>query len=309
MTLSNYRYKNKGFSLITGILLVLSGCHNSDLKKLQPEVDLIAARYVPDHRVGICNAKLLSGAKGSIIISGETTNVLAKNEIIKTLNKYGKPLIDSLIILPDTIKNNKFFGLVTLSVINLRKEPYHSSELVSQAIMGTPVMILKRNNLWLLIKTPDNYIAWTEETSVKQINRTELAVWKKAKRVIYIENTGWLYDGPSNKSGIVGDLVGGAILEKNGETSDYENIILPDGRKGLVQKEKVMDFYEWKKSTSCTEDNICNIAMSFMGLPYLWGGTSAKGVDCSGFVQSVFFRNGLILQRDASLQALHGISI
>jgi gamma-D-glutamyl-L-lysine dipeptidyl-peptidase len=309
MTQSKYKLNNKVIGLIAGILFVLSGCQNSDVKILQQDVNRIAARYVPDQRVGVCNIKLLAGANGSVIIAGETTNALAKGEIIKTLNKSGKTLIDSIIILPDTVKNNKYFGLVTLSVINLRKEAYHSSELVSQAILGTPVMILKRHNLWLLVKTPDNYIAWTEESSIKQISRTELTEWKKAKRVIYIENTGWMYDRPSNKAGIVGDLVGGAIIEKTDEKSSFEYLILPDGRKGYVEKEKVMDFDDWKKITSCTEDNICNIAMSFMGLPYLWGGTSIKGVDCSGFVQSVFFRNGIILQRDASLQALHGISI
>ena len=309
MKKSDYKWLNKGFGIITGILFVLFACHKSDVSSLQSEVNLIAARFVPDHRVGICNVKLSPGNKGTIIVSGETTNPVAKNEIIKALYKHGKLLVDSIVLLPDTIKNNKYMGLVTLSVINLRREPLHASELVSQAILGTPVMILKRNDSWLLIKTPDNYIAWTEESSVKEMDRSEMEVWKKSARVIYQENTGWLYNAPSNKSGIVGDLVGGSIIEKTGESSEYMKLALPDGRQGFVEKQKIMDFGDWKKSTSCNEKSICNVAVTFMGLPYLWGGTSAKGVDCSGFVQSVFFRNGLILQRDASLQALHGINI
>jgi gamma-D-glutamyl-L-lysine dipeptidyl-peptidase len=309
MRKTEYKWHKIGSGIITGILFILFGCHNSDLSSLQSEVNLVAARFVPDHRVGICNIKLFQGSKGTIIISGETTNPIAKDEIIKALNKHGNPLVDSIILLPDTIRNNKYMGLVTLSVINLRREPLHASELVSQAILGTPVMILKRENFWLLVKTPDNYIAWTENSSVKEMSMAELTTWKKAEKVIYRENTGWLYDSPSMKSGVVGDLVGGAIIEKTGETSDYVNLILPDGRKGFAEKEKVKDFNDWKKSVSCTEETICSIAMTFMGLPYLWGGTSAKGVDCSGFVQSVFFRNGLILQRDASMQSLHGISI
>jgi len=309
MKKSENKWLSIGFGFITGILLVLTSCKSSNVSNLQSEVDLIAARFVPDHRVGICNVKLLPGNNGSIIISGETTNPVAKNEIIKALNKHGKGLVDSIVLLPDTIKSSKYMGLVTLSVINLRKQPLHASELVSQAILGTPVMILKRNDSWLLIKTPDNYIAWTEESSVKQMDGSEMAVWKKTARVIYRENTGWLYDAPSDKSGVVGDLVGGSIIEKTGESSEYMKIALPDGRQGFVEKQKVMDFAEWKKSIFCDEESICNVSKTFLGLPYLWGGTSAKGVDCSGFVQSVFFRNGLILQRDASLQALHGLTI
>jgi SH3-like domain-containing protein len=308
MRKSDYKWLKNGFGII-GILFVLFGCHNSNVNSLQQEVDLIAARFVPDHRVAICNIKLSQGNKGTIILSGETTNPAARNEIIKALNKYGKVLVDSIVLLPDTIQNKKFMGLVTLSVINLRREPYHASELVSQAILGTPVMILKRNDSWLLIETPDNYLAWTEESSVKEMDRAEMALWKKSARVIYKENTGWLYDAPSKKSGVVGDLVGGSIMEKTGESSDYLKLALPDGRQGFVEKQKIMDFGDWKKNISCTEESICNVAFTFMGLPYLWGGTSAKGVDCSGFVQSVFFRNGLILQRDASLQALHGVNI
>jgi SH3-like domain-containing protein len=309
MKKSEYKWLIEGFCLFTGILYLLTGCQNSGEQKLQAEINKIAAHWVPDHRVGICNIKLRSGDKGVKIITGETTNPNAKSEIIKTLDSKGIILIDSILLLPDTIRNIKYTGLVTLSVINLRKEPDHASEMVSQAKLGTPVILLKRNKSWILIQTPDNYISWTEESSVSLLSRTEMARWQRATRIIYLENTGWLYDSPSGKSDVVGDLVGGSILEKIGEMKDYINVVMPDGRTGFIEKSKVMDFNDWKRTVSCTEENICKVAKTFLGLPYLWGGSSAKGVDCSGFVQSVYYMNGLILQRDASLQALHGSAV
>jgi SH3-like domain-containing protein len=309
MKKSEFKWLIEGFCLIAGILYLLTGCQNSREQKLQDEIDMIGARWIPDHRVGICRIKLRSGDKGVKILTGETTNPNAKNEVIKTLDSKGIILIDSILLLPDTIRNPKYSGLVTLSVINLRREPDHASEMLSQAKLGTPVIVLKRNNSWILIQTPDNYISWTEESSVTLLKRTEMIRWQKATRIIYLENTGWLYESPSSKSDVVGDLVGGSILEKAGEFKDYINVVMPDGRTGFIEKSKVMDFNDWKRTVSCTEENICKVAKTFLGLPYLWGGSSAKGVDCSGFVQSVYYMNGLILQRDASLQALHGSAV
>jgi len=309
MKKSEFKWLIEGFCLIAGILYLLTGCQNSREQKLQDEIDKIGARWIPDHRVGICRIKLRSGDKGVKILTGETTNPNAKNEVIKTLDSKGIILIDSILLLPDTIRNPKYSGLVTLSVINLRREPDHASEMLSQAKLGTPVIVLKRNNSWILIQTPDNYISWTEESSVTLLKRTEMIRWQKATRIIYLENTGWLYESPSSKSDVVGDLVGGSILEKAGEFKDYINVVMPDGRTGFIEKSKVMDFNDWKRTVSCTEENICKVAKTFLGLPYLWGGSSAKGVDCSGFVQSVYYMNGLILQRDASLQALHGSAV
>jgi MEMO1 family protein len=205
-----------------------------------------------------------------------------------------------------TSTDEKNMGLATLSVINLRKEPDHASELVSQAILGTPFLVLKRSDSWLQIQTPDNYTGWTQLTSVTLMNRQEIDTWKKSKKVLYVENTGWLYNSASEKSGVVCDLVGGSILKMTGESNGYASLELPDGRKGFVDKHQLIDFDTWKKTVTCTEDGICNMALTYLGLPYLWGGASTKAVDCSGFVQSVFFRNGLFLPRDASLQALHG---
>jgi len=251
----------------------------------------------------------MPGEQGTLVLTGETTDLNAKNEIIKTLSNNGMSLIDSIVLLPDTIRSKEYMGLVTLSVINLRKEPDHSSELVSQAILGTPVLILKKVKSWILIQTPDKYISWTEASSIRPMTRLELAERNKSERVIYLESTGWLYNSISDNSGVIGDLVGGSIIEKIGESDGYVNLILPDGRKGFVKTEHVMDFTSWKNAVNCTGESVCKVAMTFLGLPYLWGGSSIKGVDCSGFVQAVFFRNGLILSRDASLQALYGSTL
>jgi SH3-like domain-containing protein len=207
------------------------------------------------------------------------------------------------------LKNQKFMGLVTLSVTNLRMQPNHRSELVSQSILGTPLLILKNENSWLMIQTPDHYIAWTEASSVKLMNRSEMAAWKKAERVIFIKNSGWIYNSRSADSGVVGDLVAGSILEKAGESRDYLSIVLPDQRRGYVNEKEVMDFDLFRNERKPDEDKVIQMASSLLGIPYLWGGTSTKGVDCSGFVQTVFFMNGLILMRDASLQALHGDTV
>jgi gamma-D-glutamyl-L-lysine dipeptidyl-peptidase len=301
--------RSRWICTLTGLLILLAGCKNVNEKDLQSEIDKLTSALVPDQRMNICRAVINSRPDGTFILSGETTDPGAKTEIIKALNNHGIILKDSLVLLPDTINNKKYMGRVSLSVINLRKKPDHAAELVSQAIMGTPVLILKNEDSWLLVQTPDKYIAWTTESSVTPLTASDIKIWKKSDRIIYLQNTGWIYQSPSSESQVIGDLVGGSLLEKTGETGKFIAVSTPDGRNGFVEKQNVMNFTDWKSNVLCSEENICNTAMTFMGLPYLWGGSSSKGVDCSGLVQSVFFRNGFILQRDASLQALHGLPV
>ena len=166
--------------IAAGILLLIFGCHSSRNNDIQVEIDSIVARWSPDSREGICAITAVIDKASTIILRGETSIPEARQEIVKTLSKPGIELIDSIITLPDTLYNKKYRGLVSLSVINLRKEPDHRSELVSQAILGTPVIILKSINSWLLVQTPDQYIAWTEKSSVMSIGRIEMENWKKS---------------------------------------------------------------------------------------------------------------------------------
>jgi gamma-D-glutamyl-L-lysine dipeptidyl-peptidase len=296
------------FSL-AGILAFLSECTNTKTSDLRNELDQLTTRLVPDHRTVLFSAQLKQGENNSIILSGETTEAAIKAEIVNTLSKSGIKLIDSLLILPDTSVNKRFTGIITVSVANLRKHPDHAAEMVSQAVMGTPVRILKKEDSWMLIRTPDNYISWVPDASVAALTEKEMNSWKGSSRLIYTGNTGWIYSSADGRSSVTGDITGGCIVENIGTRGDFFEVAIPDNRHGYIEKNNAIDFDAWKATINCNGENICSSALSLTGIPYLWGGTSPKGVDCSGFVQSVFFRNGIILQRDASLQALHGSEV
>jgi len=171
--------------------------------------------------------------------------------------------------------------------------------------MGTPVRILKKEGSWLYVQTPDHYLAWVTAASLSEKDDSGLNTWKHSERVIFTEQNGLVYKD-IQKSEIISDLVAGSIVEKSGKSGDFLEVMIPDGRKGFLPEKNTVPFDEWKKQKVLTADLLITTAKKFMGLPYFWGGTSSKAVDCSGFMKSILFLQGIILERDASQQYKHG---
>lgn len=196
-------------------------------------------------------------------------------------------------------------GVIYNSVGTLRYAPRHNSEMVSQALLGTHVKVLEKNKEWLKVQTPDDYTGWIIG-SVKLMTQNELQQYHNQPKVIVTSTFATSYEKEDDKSLPVSDLVIGNILILKSETEQYFEVGYPDGRNAYVKQSDTAELSFWLNNIELNGESIVNTAFRFMGVPYLWGGTSSKGLDCSGFTKNVYFMHGIILSRDASQQVNQG---
>jgi hypothetical protein len=200
---------------------------------------------------------------------------------------------------------DKPYALAALSVCNLRAVPDHTSELVSQVLMGTPLKVLEFKDKFYRVQTPENYPGWMDAKGLQLLTETEMESWKISKRYLYYDITGYAYDAPGHKGEAVTDLVLGDLFEGEPEVEGFLKLRTPDGRVGYVRQTDCISFDKW----IFLEPDVASIlsfARKIIGSPYLWGGASVKAADCSGFTKLLYYSRGIILARDASQQARYG---
>jgi len=290
------------------IFLFFSSCKKNDVineNALNDEISAVKTEYAPDKRVALFNVEAINQKK-NYLLKGESNLPDAVAALKDQLRAKDINFIDSIQILPSEDLKGNVFGLVTISVANLRSYPKHSAELATQALMGTPVNILKKEGDWSLIQTPDNYLAWVDGGGIISMSASDLSSWKSLPKIIYTDITGSTYSEPDLKTQIVSDIVAGNILVLLDEEIDFFKVKYPDGRIAFVYKNEAEIYDDWLKRTKPNPENLITTSKKLLGLPYLWGGTSTKGVDCSGFTKTVYFLNGMIIPRDASQQVHAG---
>lgn len=191
------------------------------------------------------------------------------------------------------------YGIINISVANLRQQPVFQSELVNQTLLGTIVPVYEEQNDFYFIENWDGYRGWTSKSSILLTDREKADEWKKSKKVIFTGMNGMVTKTTSGEDERVSDLVCCATLKILEELSKFVKVELPDGRVGFVKKELTVDLAV-QKTFKPSPEAIIKTSKQFLGLPYLWGGTSSKALDCSGFVQMVFWLLNVPLPRNAS---------
>ena len=200
------------------------------------------------------------------------------------------------------------YGVVDISVCNLRATADYDAEMVSQALLGTPVHLLQVSdkNGWPEVQTPDTYTGWVHKDAITPLSFEEYHAWNAAPKIIVTALTGVVLDRPCSRAGTVSDVVAGDRLKDLGRKGRYWRVGFPDGRTGYLHRSLGCREAAWRKGLKRTPEAILATALTLNGFPYLWAGMSPKGMDCSGFVRTVLFLHDLIIPRDAGPQSRTG---
>jgi hypothetical protein len=276
------------------------------MEKVNSVVQTVKEKFVPDKRTAVFNLESIE-SENKLTIKGETNIADAKSEFIRLMKESDLNFEDQIEMLPSEKLGEKKFGVINLSVANIRSKPDHHEELATQSILGTPIKILKKGeDGYYLVQTPDNYISWLDDDGFTFMTKDQLSEWISSPKIIFTKEYGFSYSEADMNSQTVSDLVAGNLLKILGEDSDFYLVNYPDGRVAYIKKDEAKLFNDWYNGLNPNGETILKTAYRFMGIPYLWGGTSTKGMDCSGFTKTVYYLNGIVLQRDASQQVNNG---
>ena len=195
--------------------------------------------------------------------------------------------------------------VVIVPVANMYSSATENTDVVSQAILGSDVVLLQVQKKWVKVRTPDQYTGWMPISDLRKW--TGPHPYASEGRTVQVES---LFANVYRESDVTEhaplltapfesrlELSQADKDDKDGQ-GRWLQIILPDGRAGWIQRSDVIS-----NPAPLTIEQSIELAKRFMGLPYLWGGRSSFGYDCSGFTQMLVRSRGINMPRDADLQA------
>lgn len=298
--------KTTPIGLVAALLFAIGAC-NSDIgekERLFQQLSKVRAAYAPDKRTALFDIAVTENTK-RYVLRGESNLPVAVAALKERLESENIGFTDSIRLLPSPDLEGYTQAIINISVANLRSNPKHSAELSTQGTLGTPVIVLKKEGGWYYIQTPDKYLAWVDDGGIKLMDSLQLEKWKTTDKIIYTKTYGHAYESIETQQP-VSDLVAGNVLELLQDADDFYMVRYPDGREAHIWKDEAEKYEEWIENLNPSSDNLVATSKTLMGVPYLWGGTSTKGMDCSGFTKTIYFLNGMVIPRDASQQVHTG---
>lgn len=191
--------------------------------------------------------------------------------------------------------------VVIRPVANMYRGANTDTDVVSQAILGSNVAVLETKGDWVKVQTADEYTGWMQAADLRQHKGKPYASDGKVVRVVQLSANVYKTPDVTEHAPLLNAPWESHLEVVNGKVDErgrWLQVRLPDERLGYIQNGDVSSDF-----TPLTIERAIATAKRFLGVTYTWGGTSAFGYDCSGYMQMLVRQRGIVMPRDADIQA------
>ena len=260
-------------------------------ERVERDVGDVARKWVPDPRLGVLDVVVQPAA-----LTGCTTSRDALDALRAIAAAAGRAA--DIRLLPDASVRDEPAGVTTVAVAPLLREPRIAADRVSEVLHGEPLAVLeRRDGSWLRVRAPDGYHGWLPAGYVTTGSDDWADDWTTRATARSLGAELKFEDRRFRLA--VGAR---AVLRRDGLVDTA------DGRTWIVAWGVVRSEPEYRAEARMLAAPEWALRW-FSGAPYLWGGRTEWGVDCSGMVQATYAARGIALPRDSDQQALVGRAV
>ncbi len=263
--------------------------------------DIASFRATLDPRTSIINVSVESTAT-ALILRGMVLEATHHQQILQLAHTHGAHIQDEILVLTHGPQYQR--GLVTWSVADVRAQPGRQHELVSQAMYGEALELLYHEQAWWRVRLSDGYLGWISEHGL--IAAAQAGDFRGNATHVVSTRLQPVYGLEGTQITLLPWQTPLPIDEFRDGMAFW---VAPDGTPSMTNADDLMPLEDRPQLTRTGCRETLTEVQKFIGVPYLWGGSSSYGFDCSGLAQAFYLWMGHQLPRDADQQVDYGHSV